>query len=131
MPPCWRTAFLSLAVLFALSSSLPLVSAYQVGDPVPMMQRSSYKGYVSGWIEVLYSDCPRFGESRSVRWQPMSEQTQTFDPTQPYKMYLTRSPHTAPRLVEVHRALTLPSLLCSLRPVAPSPSPTTRTSLRG
>jgi len=41
---------------------------------------------------VLYHDCPRFGESRTVVWHPLAEASQ-FDASQPFKIAFSFSHH--------------------------------------
>jgi len=57
-----------------------------------MLKRSAYQGYVSGWSEVPYHDCPSFGLSRSLLWNPLS-QAHTFDSSSPYKLAFSFNQH--------------------------------------
>jgi len=50
-----------------------------------MFKRSQYKGYRSGWSELLFHDCPRFGESRSFSWNPLSDEV-TYSSDEPFKL---------------------------------------------
>ena len=93
------------SLLFALGASLTFA-------PSAVVQ------FVSGWAEVLYSDCPRFGESRSVTWHPISDSSaQTIDSTQPYKMsQRTSNAHHTP-LPSIRSTLqSLPHCLPSVLP---------------
>lgn len=84
---------LSFNYLFLfLTLCISLCSSFEVGDPVSMLKRSAYQGYVSGWSEVVYHDCPLFGVSRSIQWNPLSS-AYTYDSSSPYKIAFSFNQH--------------------------------------
>jgi len=83
---------LCLCVALLLILGCPAALSFQVGDPIPMLKRSQYKGQRSGWSEVLYRDCPRFAEHRTIIWQPLRE-VKDYDSTEPFKISFSFAHH--------------------------------------
>eukprot|EP01006_Ploeotia_vitrea_P060830 TRINITY_DN76681_c0_g1_i1.p1 TRINITY_DN76681_c0_g1~~TRINITY_DN76681_c0_g1_i1.p1 ORF type:complete len:197 (+),score=7.50 TRINITY_DN76681_c0_g1_i1:77-667(+) len=54
------------STLLVFIAALPAIAAWAIGDSVPIMERSSYKGEVTSWRETGPMVSPRFGKDKST-----------------------------------------------------------------